>query len=1334
MADNIEFGINISTGASVQNIKAINTALSDFSHVALIAARKEAEAIEKARKPFPAWSNAMRDTASVFKTSSQVISSSIEQSGTKTQKTLHDWTETSARLRYALYDMANAAQQASQVFLALPKAAVGGAIAAERQFANVRRVLGDSVTDAEGLRQEFIKITQDIPASFKEVTQIGTLAGQLGIVSKDVANFTENIIKFSSVTGMTSEASATSLSRLNDLIPGVGGNYEALASSILKVGVNSAATESEIMAVAQQIAPVANTFNFSADAVIGFAGAMASLKIPPELSRGMLQRTFAIVNQAISSNSSDLERWGSVIGKSGAEFKQAWLSNSVMTFADTLRAIGQQGGAAEGTLVSLGITSSRDAATIKRLAQNVDSTLIPALANASSGFNGANEQQKQFDIISQTLAERIKKLVENFNNFINAAGSGVTAFGFLIDGATGLFKILTDFANNPFGKWLFFAIGGMTSLLGLTLGIIAIASRFRAGIIAVNTALEGMRAHFATVRAEAATTGTSLKGLSGIASATGLSFKALGTAMKATLVGLGISVAFALIGSAVEAFANSTKSAQDRVDELFPSLTDLRSAMQEDARSAQISGESVISYSDYLKNAGKQIDSSGNLIDAETSARDNNTSAIEGQTDALGNYTVAIGKATRKKIAETIFSSDAFKKIDEWNKKMSELGKTQFSIDMNKVLNFSTSGNTKALAKYIEDVKAQASASIQSWDPNSLGSMFNPGEWFGPTTAQKAEDAFNSIQQVATTASNAIGAAGNEALAAWIAGTTTATGTTQAWQMTLADVADGIKQVNTAATEAFTISDAVSNAADSFSNLIKGINESSGSFNMLTESGRQNAANFKSSVTDIMSLAYTLGIGSADAINIVYQQLKASGASTAELQLQLNGLVKEGLIDAATAQSIIAGTFQLSSKGKQLQNVFKNIADSTNTIGNNVAEVRTLVDYANDLAAVWKRAFDIRFSSQDALDNITKAWADMAEETKKAREQVQSLQDDIASLTADKALKEYFLSVADAYGDTLRAAQLRAELGKINTELASKTQEVTDAQNNANKTLKGNSTAAINNRNQIRDMITKYQTWVQNLAASGATQGQLNDAVRQGTTDFTNQAIALGYSREELVPYIASFKDMATAIGKVPRNVTIKFNNNPALQAIAEIEAKGKSAASNIGSSFSDSMTKAWQDLMDMYSKDERRQGLEQRRRTLQQSQDRKYSSARASEINRITKLLESGSYASGGYTGAGGKFQIAGVVHKGEYVIPREGVNQSNGIPNFMNQPRFFMPNQGTSSQSSGMIVSLSPADRAILRSVGGSGEVVLYANNEAIARSANAGNRSIVATGGRP
>lgn len=39
--------------------------------------------------------------------------------------------------------------------------------------------------------------------------------------------------------------------------------------------------------------------------------------------------------------------------------------------------------------------------------------------------------------------------------------------------------------------------------------------------------------------------------------------------------------------------------------------------------------------------------------------------------------------------------------------------------------------------------------------------------------------------------------------------------------------------------------------------------------------------------------------------------------------------------------------------------------------------------------------------------------------------------------------------------------------------------------------------------------------------------------------------------------------------------------------------------------------------------------------------------------------------FAQGGYTGRGGKYEPAGVVHRGEYVIPKEHVNQRTGLPN---------------------------------------------------------------------
>jgi hypothetical protein len=47
--------------------------------------------------------------------------------------------------------------------------------------------------------------------------------------------------------------------------------------------------------------------------------------------------------------------------------------------------------------------------------------------------------------------------------------------------------------------------------------------------------------------------------------------------------------------------------------------------------------------------------------------------------------------------------------------------------------------------------------------------------------------------------------------------------------------------------------------------------------------------------------------------------------------------------------------------------------------------------------------------------------------------------------------------------------------------------------------------------------------------------------------------------------------------------------------------------------------------------------------------------------VDLLMKML---GFSSGGYTGRGGKYEPAGIVHKGEYVIPKEQVDQTTGTP----------------------------------------------------------------------
>lgn len=415
------------------------------------------------------------------------------------------------------------------------------------------------------------------------------------------------------------------------------------------------------------------------------------------------------------------------------------------------------------------------------------------------------------------------------------------------------------------------------------------------------------------------------------------------------------------------------------------------------------------------------------------------------------------------------------------------------------------------------------------------------------------------------------------------------------------------------------------------------------------------------------------------------------------------------------------------------------------TAGSAAKAIRTLTDYANDLSSVFSRAFEIRFSSASSLDSISKTFLSMAKSSESARREIDEINSTIAELTADKALQEYFLQVAEAQGDLVTAARIRANLGRVNAQLATRQEQLTDAQEESSTSLVGNSEAAINNREEIRNLVSQYQQYIKSLADSGASQEELAAATALAKQDFIAQATQLGYNQDELGLYAAAFDDVTFAVANIPRNVTIEADINPAVTALNEFVAKAKQSGADAGGGAARNFEQNFQPrIPDIVVNTVVNPPTSSNWKRLQDN----ILSGGASSFKgwtwdwsnfwkNVTSLMVMRSgygFSEGGYTGAGGKYEPAGIVHRGEYVVPKEQVNQATGLPYFMSQMPQFYSGGSTVGTGGNMIVSLSPEDRSLLRNAGGSGNIVLYADSKELARSVNDGNRQIVASGGRP
>lgn len=306
-------------------------------------------------------------------------------------------------------------------------------------------------------------------------------------------------------------------------------------------------------------------------------------------------------------------------------------------------------------------------------------------------------------------------------------------------------------------------------------------------------------------------------------------------------------------------------------------------------------------------------------------------------------------------------------------------------------------------------------------------------------------------------------------------------------------------------------------------------------------------------------------------------------------------------------------------------------------------KVRTLTDYANDLASVWNRAFEIRFGAQSALDAVTKQWIDMRKAADDARRAAAGYRVEIQGLKADRSLLQYWLSIAEMYGDEKRAEQLRADLAKVNQDLADTQAKLKEEQDKQSKSTDGNTEAAINNRAALQGIITSNLQYLQALAASGASAATLKAETERLRDEFYKQGEALGYSRDDLDLYAAAFGDVTTAIDNVPKDVTVTANVDPALQALNEFVAKAAEAGSSAGTSFAEQFAKS----------------IGQTAGSITVQAD-----VQTVPYQQGTGRYGAKAYANGGYTGAGGKFEPAGIVHRGEYVVPKHLVNQSTGLP----------------------------------------------------------------------
>jgi TP901 family phage tail tape measure protein len=344
----------------------------------------------------------------------------------------------------------------------------------------------------KSLSDAFLTLESTLPVTTEDLTTIATLGSQMGISAGQIVGFTQTVAEFSAATGISADASATGLARLAQLVPTLktaSGDYNDLASAILKTGVNSIATEAQILQTAQNIAGLAGVAHLSQNDIIALSSATASLGITSELARSALTQSFTKILTATNEGASASEKFGDVMGKTGAQFIKAFGADSYGTFVKLMEAISKSKDPI-AELQSLGLASQRLTPTLLKIGQNAD-VFNKAWKDTTQGAKQGTELTRQFGIIAKTTAAQLQVLSQEWNAFIVRFGAPVVAtFGAVAEGIGGILNFLNQLVNNPAGQWISYVVIGLLALGTAIAAVVSGVALFGASLLGINYVFE----------------------------------------------------------------------------------------------------------------------------------------------------------------------------------------------------------------------------------------------------------------------------------------------------------------------------------------------------------------------------------------------------------------------------------------------------------------------------------------------------------------------------------------------------------------------------------------------------------------------------------------------------------------------------------------------------------------------------------------------------------------------------------------------------------------------------------------------------------------------------
>jgi TP901 family phage tail tape measure protein len=242
----------------------------------------------------------------------------------------------------------------------------------------------------------------------KTILEIAEVAGTLGIPIELMEKFTQTVGAMTIATNLGGEEAATFLGQFSAITGSK--DFDKVASTMVTLGNQFAATESGIAEMSNRIAGVGVSFGLSVPEILSFSAAMESVGLNPEAAGTAFSQFMQKSINALAKGGTELELFAKAAGMTGAELKELQKQKPAEFLLDMLEGFSKYPLEEQVVLFDqLGLDGIRVSDMLRRLG-NANELVNKAVEVGNDGWRENNALMNEARIRNETTDASIQRL------------------------------------------------------------------------------------------------------------------------------------------------------------------------------------------------------------------------------------------------------------------------------------------------------------------------------------------------------------------------------------------------------------------------------------------------------------------------------------------------------------------------------------------------------------------------------------------------------------------------------------------------------------------------------------------------------------------------------------------------------------------------------------------------------------------------------------------------------------------------------------------------------------------------------------------------------------